>query len=153
MGLPYRARVDERWFLNLPGFHGGAYVVAYVEDTRERALQALVNLSQDDKILAEFLPEFRAALADKGTRQTFVRYLAARHNSEANLVALASELRKLLNEDDIQVRHATVQLLARIQYGKADVLLQAFDTEPSAARRAEICRASSSSCADRLSAT
>jgi len=33
MGIPYRARVDERWFLNLPGFHGGAYVVAYVEDT------------------------------------------------------------------------------------------------------------------------
>ena len=37
-GLPYRARVDERWFLNLPGFHGGAYVLAYVEDTRERGL-------------------------------------------------------------------------------------------------------------------
>jgi hypothetical protein len=35
MGLPYRARVNERWFLNLPGFHGGAYVVCYVEDTRE----------------------------------------------------------------------------------------------------------------------
>src|SRR5438132_11542078 len=33
MGVPYRARVNERWFLNLPGFHGGAYVVAYVEDT------------------------------------------------------------------------------------------------------------------------
>ncbi len=36
MGIPYRARVDERWFLNLPGFHGGAYVVAYVEDTSDR---------------------------------------------------------------------------------------------------------------------
>jgi hypothetical protein len=36
MGFPYRARVDERWFLNLPGFHGGAYVVAYVEDTEDR---------------------------------------------------------------------------------------------------------------------
>ncbi|HEX6699582.1 MAG TPA: hypothetical protein VF101_02530 [Gaiellaceae bacterium] len=33
MGIPYRARVNERWFLNLPGFHGGACVVAYVEDT------------------------------------------------------------------------------------------------------------------------
>ena len=42
MGLPYRARVNERWFLNLPGFHGGAYVVAYVEDTRER------DLARDD---------------------------------------------------------------------------------------------------------
>jgi len=36
MGIPYRARVDERAFLNLPGFHGGAYVLAYVEDTSER---------------------------------------------------------------------------------------------------------------------
>jgi hypothetical protein len=35
MGIPYRARVNERWFLNLPGFHDGAYVVAYVEDTSE----------------------------------------------------------------------------------------------------------------------
>ena len=36
MGTPYRARVDERRFLNLPGFHGGAYVLAYVEDTSDR---------------------------------------------------------------------------------------------------------------------
>ena len=38
MGIPYRARVNERVFLNLPGFHGGAYVYAYVEDTSEREL-------------------------------------------------------------------------------------------------------------------
>ena len=36
MAIPYRARINERWFLNHPGFHGGAYVVAYVEDTSER---------------------------------------------------------------------------------------------------------------------
>jgi hypothetical protein len=35
----YRARVDERTFLNLPGFRNGdAYVYAYVEDTTEREL-------------------------------------------------------------------------------------------------------------------
>jgi hypothetical protein len=39
MGTPYRARVNERWFLNLPGFHGGAYIVAYVEDTSARDLE------------------------------------------------------------------------------------------------------------------
>src|SRR6478752_1928187 len=39
MGIPYRARVNERWFLNLPGFHGGAYVVAYVEDTSDCGLR------------------------------------------------------------------------------------------------------------------
>jgi hypothetical protein len=39
MGIPYRARVNERWFLNLPGFHHGAYVAVYVEDTADRGLE------------------------------------------------------------------------------------------------------------------
>jgi hypothetical protein len=38
MPNPYKARVDVRRFLNLPGFHGGAYVVAYVEDTSPRKI-------------------------------------------------------------------------------------------------------------------
>ena len=38
MGIPYNARINERWFLNLPGFHGGAYIVAYVENTSARGL-------------------------------------------------------------------------------------------------------------------
>ncbi len=38
MPNPYRARVDVRRFLNLPGFRGGAYVVAYVEDTSGREI-------------------------------------------------------------------------------------------------------------------
>jgi hypothetical protein len=36
MGMPYRARINERTLLNLPGFHGGAYVYVFVEDTSER---------------------------------------------------------------------------------------------------------------------
>ena len=39
MGVPYRARLNERTLLNLPGFHGGAYVYAYVEDTSDREPQ------------------------------------------------------------------------------------------------------------------
>ena len=38
MGMPYRARVNERTLLNLPGFHGGAFVYIYVENTSEREL-------------------------------------------------------------------------------------------------------------------
>ena len=38
MGVPYRARLNERTLLNLPGFHGGAYVYVYVEDTSDRDL-------------------------------------------------------------------------------------------------------------------
>jgi hypothetical protein len=47
MGIPYRARVDERAFLNLPGFFGGAYVYVYVEDTTERGLQECHDCGQD----------------------------------------------------------------------------------------------------------
>jgi hypothetical protein len=39
MGMPYRARINERTLLNLPGFHSGAHVYVYVEDTSERDLQ------------------------------------------------------------------------------------------------------------------
>ena len=38
MGVPYRARVNERTLLNLPGFHAGSYVYVYVEDTTDRDL-------------------------------------------------------------------------------------------------------------------
>jgi hypothetical protein len=38
MPEPYKARVDVRRFLNYPGFHDGAYIVAYVEDTRPRRI-------------------------------------------------------------------------------------------------------------------
>jgi hypothetical protein len=37
MGMPYRARVDERWFLDLPGINGEDHIFAYVEDTSECA--------------------------------------------------------------------------------------------------------------------
>jgi hypothetical protein len=40
MPEPYKARVDVRRFLNFPGFHDGAYIVAYVEDTRPRRIVA-----------------------------------------------------------------------------------------------------------------
>lgn len=48
MAIPYRARVNERWFLNLPGFHGGAYVVAYVENTSERPVMTCGPDCDDD---------------------------------------------------------------------------------------------------------
>ena len=38
MGMPYRARINERTLLNLPDFHAGAFVYVYVEDTSERHL-------------------------------------------------------------------------------------------------------------------
>ena len=39
MVMSYRARVNECTLLNLPGYHGGAFVYVYVEDTSERELE------------------------------------------------------------------------------------------------------------------
>jgi len=41
MGLPYRARLDERWYLDLPGVSDNeAYVLAFVENTSECGLRS-----------------------------------------------------------------------------------------------------------------
>ena len=71
MGLPYRARVNERWFLNLPGFHGGAYIVAYVEDTSERGLERTHEPRMDAELerhVGKLLPE-QARLLPPSIRQ------------------------------------------------------------------------------------
>ena len=41
--MPYRARLNERTLLNLPGFHAGAFIYTYVEDTSERSSAAPVR--------------------------------------------------------------------------------------------------------------
>ena len=69
MVLPYRARVNERWFLNLPGFHGGAYVVAYVEDTSGRGLQYNPDCDEScDKCPYNFEPRMILEIADCADR-------------------------------------------------------------------------------------
>jgi hypothetical protein len=60
MGMPYRARVNERTLLNLPGFHGGAFVYVFVEDTSERGLYGECNRN--------FEPEMYLEIADCSRR-------------------------------------------------------------------------------------
>ena len=62
--VPYRARVDRRVFLNLPGWHAGAHVNAYVEDTSGRALA-------DDPYAANFEPRVILEIADCTNRVAF----------------------------------------------------------------------------------
>jgi len=65
MVMPYRARINERWFLNLPGFHGGANVVAYVEDTADRGLQYGPNCDDDcEQCPYNFEPRMILEIAD-----------------------------------------------------------------------------------------
>src|SRR5689334_17249460 len=59
MPNPYQARADVRRFLNLPGFHGGAYVVAYVEDTSAREI---TNRDRYGNTRGYFNPEPRIIL-------------------------------------------------------------------------------------------
>src|SRR5438552_13846768 len=98
MGLPYRARVDERWFLNLPGFHGGAYVVAYVEDTRERGLQHCGGCVDENcpECPYNFEPRMILEIADCNDRITLefdVDSEAGRANSLHKLDTLLAALR------------------------------------------------------------
>ena len=98
MGLPYRARVNERWFLNLPGFHGGAYVVAYVEDTRERGLQRDNGCDDAEctKCPHNFEPRMFLELADCNDRITLEFDLdstVGRENSLHKLDTLLAALR------------------------------------------------------------
>jgi hypothetical protein len=58
MVMPYRARVDERWFLNFPGFHEDECMFAYVEDTTHRGLYYHPNCDEDcEKCPSNFEPK------------------------------------------------------------------------------------------------
>ena len=65
MGMPYRARINERTLLNLPGFHGGAFVYVYVEDTSERKLGRGPYCDPDCSCCpANFEPQMALEIAD-----------------------------------------------------------------------------------------
>ena len=97
MAIPYRARVSERWFLNLPGFHGGAYVVAYVEDTSERHPEPLPWCDDDCPDCPEnFEPKTILEIADRKRRVNLEFELdteEARANSLLQLDTLIATLR------------------------------------------------------------
>lgn len=65
MAIPYRARFNAREFLNYPGFHGGAYVLAYVEDTSERDP---VAADWDPRLLLEPDPRVILEISDCSNR-------------------------------------------------------------------------------------
>ena len=98
MGIPYRARVNERWFLNLPGFHGGAYVVAYVEDTSDCGPRRDPCCDDDDCTCCpgNFEPRLILELADCADRISLEFDFgseAARANSLHKLDTLLASLR------------------------------------------------------------
>ena len=95
MGVPYRARVDERRFLNLPGFHGGAYVVVYVEDTSLCGLR-LDAYADDGDDPENFEPRMILEIADCSDRVDLefdVDSEAGRANSLHKLDTLVAALR------------------------------------------------------------
>ena len=66
MGLPYLARVDERWYLDVPGVSSTeAYVFAFVEDTSESALRSDPSCDDTCSCCPEnFEPRIRFELGD-----------------------------------------------------------------------------------------
>jgi hypothetical protein len=98
LGMPYRARVNERTLLNLPGFHGGAYVYVYVEDTSERGLQSGPDCACDSNCRQcpyNFEPHLELEIADCNRRISLDLDLdteAGRENSLHKLDTLMSAL-------------------------------------------------------------
>jgi hypothetical protein len=88
--------VDERWFLNLAGFHGRAYIVAYVEDTTKRALMRDCDDDGCDCAAYNFEPRMILEMADCDDRINLefdVDSEAGRANSLHKLDTLISALR------------------------------------------------------------
>ena len=63
MENPYKARVCEQHFLNLPGFHAGAFVRAYVEDTSDREMSE-ATYPERQGIPQNFQPRIVLQIAD-----------------------------------------------------------------------------------------
>jgi hypothetical protein len=109
MGISYRARVNERWFLNLPGFHAGAYVVAYVEDTSDRGLSRDPTCAGDCQCCpANFEPRTILEIADCFKRvnlEVDVDSPAARTNSIHKLDTLIAALQVFRTGVEAEFEH------------------------------------------------
>jgi hypothetical protein len=96
MGMPYRARINERTLLNLPGFHGGAFVYVYIEDTSERPLRRRRGCEEGCKCCpSNFEPRMILEIADCDERiclQFDIDTEAGRENSLHKLDTLVAAL-------------------------------------------------------------
>jgi hypothetical protein len=92
-----RARVNERYFLNLPGFYSSAFIVAFVEDTAGRGPETCHYCDSDcDEGPCNFEPRMILQIADCDDRidlEFDVDSEAGRANSLHKLDTLISALR------------------------------------------------------------
>jgi hypothetical protein len=97
MGMPYRARINERTLLNLPGFHGSAFVYVYVEDTSERELWSCAACVDGCKCCPSYFePQLQLEIADCSRRNALefeIDSSESRDNSLHKLDTLVSALR------------------------------------------------------------
>jgi hypothetical protein len=97
VSLPYSARINERTLLNLPGFHGGAYVYIYVEDTTHCGLRHDVYCEDDcDCCPRNFEPRMTFELSDGGETISLafdIDTREGRRNSLHKLDTIVSALR------------------------------------------------------------
>jgi hypothetical protein len=97
MGMPYRARLNERTLLNLPGYHGGAFVYVYVEDTSERELESCQACEDGcQRCPSNFEPRMELEIADCDRRISLefdIDSPTGRDNSLHKLDTLVSALR------------------------------------------------------------
>jgi hypothetical protein len=85
MPNPYKARVDVRRFLNVPGFHGGAYIVAYVEDTSDREITKRDLFGYESSRYVNPQPRIILEIADCSERISLEFELHSEPNAENSL--------------------------------------------------------------------
>jgi hypothetical protein len=123
MPNPYKARVDVRRFLNLPGFHGGAYVVAYVEDTSGRDITKRDPFGYEGSRYTNPQPRIILEIADCSNRINLEFELNAELDVENSLhkvdvlVATLSEFRGGLVEEAGLYRERQPAVEPRLRVG------------------------------------
>jgi hypothetical protein len=85
MPIPYKARVDVRCFLNLPGFHGSACVVAYVENTSNREITRRDLFGYESSRYVNPQPRITLEIADCSERISLEFELHSELNLENSL--------------------------------------------------------------------
>jgi hypothetical protein len=117
MPSPYRARVDARRFLNLPGFHGGAYIVAYVEDTSQREVESRCGWRDDEEYRVNPEPRIILEIADCSSRINLELELGSDLHVDENslhkvdtLLSVLAELRDGLVEEAGLYRERQVEV-------------------------------------------
>jgi hypothetical protein len=126
MNQPYKHRINNREFLNLPGFHESAYVVSYVEDTSERCLKPAEESDHNPKVPYNFEPRMILEIADccNDINLEFELYNAHRRKNSFHkidtLISALQDFRQAMAEESTLYKQRQHEIDALAEQEKAE---------------------------------